>query len=131
MSFDWVDFLTLADALERDPNSPGPEEAALRSAISRAYYAAFCVARNFACERGEFTPTRTAQDHRLLKDHFRLSPSRIRRKIGLDLDRLRDHRRSADYDDVLTSRSTSLAQSSIARARNVLDALDSLRQDSV
>lgn len=51
MSFDWVDFLALADALVRDPNSPGPEEASLRSASSRAYYAAFCSARDFACAR--------------------------------------------------------------------------------
>ena len=48
MSFNWTDFLTLADALVRAPNSPGPEEASLRSAISRAYYAAFHVARNLA-----------------------------------------------------------------------------------
>jgi hypothetical protein len=35
MSFNWADFLTLANALVRAPNSPGPEEASLRSAISR------------------------------------------------------------------------------------------------
>lgn len=29
MSFDWAEFLTLAEALLRDPNSPGPEEASL------------------------------------------------------------------------------------------------------
>lgn len=131
MSFDWADFLTLADALVRDPNSPGPEEASLRSAISRAYYAAFRVARNSGSDRGEFAPTKTAQDHRLVMDHSRSSPDRTRRKIGLDLDRLRDHRRSADYDDVLVGIPTSVAQSSVARARNVLDALDSLSQNSV
>ena len=92
MSFDWVDFLTLADALVHDPNSPGPEEASLRSAISRAYYAAFHVARNFGRDRGEFTPTETGQDHWLVKRHFISSSDRTRQKIGLDLDRLYDYR---------------------------------------
>ncbi len=126
MSFDWADFLTLADALVHDPNSPGPEEASLRSAISRAYYAAFRVARNFGRDKGEFTPTQTGQDHWPVMNHFRSSPDRTRRKIGLDLDRLYDNRTSADYDDVLTGRPIPLAQSSVAVARNVLDALNSL-----
>jgi uncharacterized protein (UPF0332 family) len=41
MSFDWADYLRLAESLVSNPNAPGPEEAALRAAISRAYYAAF------------------------------------------------------------------------------------------
>ena len=126
MSFNWADFLTLADALARDPNSPGPEEASLRSAISRAYYAAFRVARNFGWDRGEFTPTETGQDHWLVMNHFRSSPDRIRRKISLDLDRLYDNRTSADYNDVLAGRPIALAQSSVTVARNVLNALNSL-----
>jgi hypothetical protein len=46
MSFDWADYLKLAEALTQAPTVPGPEEAALRAAMSRAYYAAFCSARN-------------------------------------------------------------------------------------
>jgi uncharacterized protein (UPF0332 family) len=128
MSFNWADFLTLANALVRSPNSPGPEEASLRSAISRAYYAAFRVARNFGRDRGELIPTETGRDHRLVRDHFKSSPDRIRRKIGLDLGRLYDNRTSADYDDVLAGRPVSLAQSSVTVARNVLTALDSLQK---
>jgi len=126
MSFDWTDLLTLAEALKSDPNSPGPREASLRSAISRAYYAAFCVARNFGRDRGEFTPTGTGTDHGLVRNHFLLSSDRTRRKIGADLDRLRDSRNKADYDDVLVGRPAPLAQSSIDRARNVLTAVSSL-----
>lgn len=126
MSFDWADFLTLADALVRDPNSPGPEEASLRTAISRAYYAAFRAARNFGRDRGEFTPTETGRDHWLVMNYFRSSPDRICRKIGLNLDRLYDNRTSADYDDVLAGRPVALARSSVAVARNVLNALNSL-----
>ena len=126
MSFNWADFLMLANALVRNPNSPGPEEASLRSAISRAYYAAFHVARDFGRDRGEFTPTGTGQDHWLVMNYFRSSPDRIHRKIGLDLDRLYGNRTSADYDNVLTGRPVALAQSSVAIAQNVLNALNSL-----
>jgi len=110
----------------RDPNSPGPEEASLRTAISRAYYAAFRVARNFGRDRGEFTPTETGRDHWLVMNCFRSSPDRIRRKIGLNLDRLYDNRTSADYDDTLAGRPIALTRSSVAVARNVLNALNSL-----
>jgi uncharacterized protein (UPF0332 family) len=126
MSFNWFDFLTLADALLRTPSSPGLEEASLRSAISRAYYAAFCSARNFARDRGEIAPTGTGRDHQLVKNHFSTSPNRIRRKIGADLDRLRRRRNRADYTDVLVGRPVPLARSSVAMAQDVLNALDSL-----
>ena len=126
MSFNWAEFLTLADALLRDPNSPGPEEAALRSAISRAYYAAFCSGRNFARDKENFVPQGTAEDHKRLSVHFRKNRDRTRKKIATDLNRLRDYRNRADYDDVLPGRPISLAQSSVAVARNVLKALNSL-----
>ncbi len=126
MSFDWADFLTLADALLRDPNLPGPEEASLRSAISRAYYAAFCSARNFALDKENFVPQGTAKDHKRLGAHFQKARDRTHRKIATELSRLRDNRNKADYDDVLVGRPVSLAQSSVAVARNVLNALNSL-----
>jgi hypothetical protein len=47
MSFNWSDYLLLAEAMTKKPNTPGPKEAALRAAVSRAYYAAFCASRNF------------------------------------------------------------------------------------
>jgi uncharacterized protein (UPF0332 family) len=125
MNFDWAGFLTLADALLRDPNLPGPEEASLRSAISRAYYAAFCSARNFARDNEGLVPTGKATDHELARSHFETSGDRARWKIATDLGRLRDNRNRADYDDVL-SRPIPLAQSSVAVARSVLNTLKSL-----
>lgn len=126
MSFDWFDFLALADALSRNPTSPGPEEASLRSAISRAYYAAYCSVRNFADARGEILLRGKASDHWLVINHFRRSPDASRQKIGNQLDRLRRRRNKADYDDVLVARPVLLARASVAVARNVLNALNSL-----
>ncbi len=126
MIFNWRDLWLLADALMRNPNSPGPEEGALRSAVSRAYYAAFCSARNVARERGEFTPTSSVKDHHLVRKHFGNSSHSVRRKISADLGRLRRRRNQADYHDTLDGEPISLAQSSVTIARNVLDALDAL-----
>jgi len=102
MSFDWSDYLTLADALSRQPTSPGPEEASLRSAISRAYYAAFGAARNFVRDRGEILLTREASDHEIVINHYRRSTDRNRREIGKTLRYMRDKRNDADYEDTIS-----------------------------
>jgi uncharacterized protein (UPF0332 family) len=130
MHFDWTEFLTLAERLQSAPNSPGPPEAALRSAASRAYYAAFHRALNFACKEG-FQPSFQASDHKEVQDHFSShKPSdRIRRKIARELQRLWDQRRQADYDAVLKKKPTSLADHAIGMARHVLEYLDSLVDD--
>ena len=97
MSFDWLAFLSFAKALYSDPNSPGPSEAALRSAASRAYYSAFHSALNMAKSEG-FAPTYSGQDHSNIQAHFRNynSLNQIHRKIALELGRLYDLRRQAD-----------------------------------
>lgn len=42
MNFDWEEYFNLAKEL-----AGTTEEAKLRSAVSRAYYSAFCLARNY------------------------------------------------------------------------------------
>jgi hypothetical protein len=62
MSFNWIDYLTFATALVNNPETPGPSEAALRSAISRAYYATFRSALEFATSEG-YHPRSSGDDH--------------------------------------------------------------------
>lgn len=126
MSFDWTDYLKLAESLTRDPIAPGPEEASLRTAISRAYYAAYRSALNLAAARGEISPAGTAGDHGLVIIHFQRATDPARQKIGARLSRLRSNRNQADYDDVFHGRLADTARSSVALARNVLTALSSL-----
>jgi uncharacterized protein (UPF0332 family) len=126
MSFDWSDYLRLAESLVADPIAPGPREAALRAAISRAYYAAFCSARNLAKSRGEIVLTQLASEHALVIAHFRGSPEPVRRRIGADLSRLRKYRNNADYDDWLADAPLARARLSVSTARNILAALSSL-----
>jgi uncharacterized protein (UPF0332 family) len=126
MSFHWGDYLTLADSLVNAPGTPGPQEAALRAAISRAYYAAFCSARNLARSRGEIAATGAVSDHELVAVHFRGSTDPMRRRIGADLGRLRKYRNNADYDDQLAGDPLARAKLSVATAHDILTALGSL-----
>jgi hypothetical protein len=126
MSFDWADYLKLAEALTRDPVSPGPEEASLRTAISRAYYAAYRNASNLAASRGEIILSGLASDHGFVINHFQNAADPTRQKIGARLSRLRGNRNKADYDDVFPGRPADTARSSVTLARNVLAALSSL-----
>ena len=48
MSFDWREYLVLAEALLQARTRLAQEEACCRAAVSRAYYAVYGVARNRA-----------------------------------------------------------------------------------
>ena len=50
MSFDWSEYLKLAQELAGQTGNPASQEARLRAAVSRAYYAVFCISR--ACGTG-------------------------------------------------------------------------------
>lgn len=127
MSFSWKDYLTLAENLHTDPARSGPEEAAFRTATSRAYYAAFNCAFDFA--RGEtYNPTGRAEDHNGVRRYFRerQSASDESRRISTLLDRIKDNRRQADYDQELKGSAKNLAYYTINTARQILEILEHL-----
>jgi uncharacterized protein (UPF0332 family) len=124
MSFDWIDYLTLADRLRSDPQSPGPVEACLRSAVSRSYYAVFKTVLNFAVSKTAYQETEYGSDHVLLPRHLQESDDSDLRKIGIDLDRLRLNRKHADYDDELKQDVSSLAEQSVLTAQGIMDDLN-------
>lgn len=67
MAFDWREYLELAKELVSQANSGYSAEAAERSAVSRAYYAAFCHARNDAETFLGFQRTGRPEDHQNLR----------------------------------------------------------------
>lgn len=79
MGFDWNEYLILAQFLGGDCGISYSEEAARRAAVSRAYYAAFCSARNYASSKLGFIPTKTGKDHGKLiswySDWERINPA--------------------------------------------------------
>jgi uncharacterized protein (UPF0332 family) len=120
MVFDWGRYLVLAEELgvRRD------DEAALRSAVSRAYYAAFCKARHHLDQEGVGIP-RTGTAHTLVWNKYRQGAERHRRFIGTTRDRLRRHRNKADYDNEV-SRLVTVVLNTLTRARQLLESLGSL-----
>lgn len=126
MSFDWADYLELAKNLYASPTSPGPEEASLRSATSRAYYAALHLATEHALAEG-YVPSYSGDDHQGVSRHFRQSGAdRIRKKIASDLDRMRKSRNQADYDPELSQTPRAMADLTIKSAEQTIAALASL-----
>lgn len=101
MSFDWLEYLDLAQQLTRSTTGPSSREARLRSAISRAYYAAFCKARNHLLKKGPIPNEKKINMHKYVREQFMGSPDKARKKIGADLNRLRTDRNKADYWDIV------------------------------
>ncbi len=114
MVFNWAQYLVLAEELVLR----GDDEAALRSAVSRAYYAAFCKARNHLRQRGESVP-RTDDFHKAMWDKYRGAAGQRYKSIGTIGDRLRRRRNKADYDDEFPELLV-VAQETVAMARRLL-----------
>ena len=96
MPFDWRDYLGLARALARQGNLGYFTEAVQRTIVSRAYYAAFCFARNYAEARLGFQRAGGAEDHQNLREHFRQVGQTL---LASRLNRLRSLRNDCDYKD--------------------------------
>jgi len=100
VSFDWDYYLDLARVLVRQHNVTMDREAELRCAISRAYYAAQCTARNHLRDReNQQGVPLDGRAHQTVIDLFLGSQDRARRKVGDDLRQLRTARTQADYFD--------------------------------
>jgi uncharacterized protein (UPF0332 family) len=98
VSIDGYDWLNLARELASWPTAgatPRQEEARLRAAISRAYYATFWEAQAQLLTEGERIPRLDA--HHVVIDAFQRSPQRARQTIGHHLNKLRADRNEADY----------------------------------
>jgi len=113
MSFNWREYIDLAqDLLNR------AEESCYRSSISRAYYGAFCLARN----RKGYKKYAGAEVHRKVINAYKNSIHRNEQNIGRILDKLRRARNDADYDeDKLID--IALAQRIVASANLILNRL--------
>lgn len=96
MGFDWREYLNVARSLSGEAEVEYSPEAAQRCAVSRAYYAAFCHARNYARDRQNFKPSNAVDDHSGIRRHFN---SRQNKAIAPALDSLRQWRNQCDYED--------------------------------
>jgi uncharacterized protein (UPF0332 family) len=121
MSFSWKDYLALAKTL-RDG-----DEASKRSAISRAYYAAFCYARDRLKSSGIPVPT-TGAAHERVAELYGYSSDFDSLEIKKTLTREKIVRNSADYDNVFSSGENLAASTarSIQRAQKLIERVDNM-----
>lgn len=116
MAWDWSDYYKLAGVLCKTPIEAGD-----RSAISRAYYAAFCKARrNLEAIVGKGVVKHDA--HSTVWQAYSDSMDPIAQDVGYEGFLLRDARNRADYDDQFP-RSHAEAQLQLVRAKKILDAI--------
>ena len=125
MTFDWSEYLKLAQELAGRTVGPARQKAKLRSSVSRAYYAAFCQARNYLWDVEGYSIPTTSEAHIHVRDEFKFSSDKLRRKIGDNLDRLRLERRKADYEDVVTGL-PSISRMALTLAGQVISSLSIL-----
>ena len=120
MPFVWKQYLELARELARQSESgdAGQREAMLRSVVSRAYYAAFCHARNYSRDWLNFQPNNTADDHGRLRAFLKTGK---RRGVAVKLDQLRQWRNEADYSDLVTGDLATMAHYSVTETTKLFD----------
>lgn len=99
MSFDWREFLNLAKELCGQQCAPASADAKLRTSISRAYYGAFCHARNYLRDVEGLRVPEGPEAHGFVIDAFTGKSDKALRRVGTRLDRLRVDRNKVDYED--------------------------------
>jgi uncharacterized protein (UPF0332 family) len=129
MKFDWSEYFNLAKELAETS-----KEAELRSAVSRAYYSAFCLARNYLRDIQQDPKlwrkkTYDINAHQYVAEKFiyNQSKSQIMIEIGKDLSRLRKMRNKADYEDTMFNLKRE-ARTALMLAQNIILALSNLTE---
>ncbi|MBE9194785.1 HEPN domain-containing protein [Synechocystis sp. LEGE 06083] len=123
MKFDWTEYFTLAqDLIKAETN-----EARQRASISRAYYAAFCIARNYLRDHRNETSKRGENEHQFVATTFQALAHNNppMREIANDLSRLRQERNQADYNDIVPNLH-SRTRLSLKLAQNILNKVTEL-----
>lgn len=115
--FEWEDFLDLAETLAGEPSN----EAAARSAISRAYYATFHSGRDYLVRAG-VPIDRSRNAHLQVQEELRQKSE----GLGQIVKRLHVWRKYADYDDLSIPDVARQAAVAVALAREAIAAIKAI-----
>ena len=133
--FDWQEYYLLARVLLSQAESSHCKEAMLRSAVSRAYYAAFHRACDYLREMNEYPTQQEFKDsrretHKFLIDMFTDNSNHPkRREIGEILQSLKGLHHQADYQKSVAKhifRKKDRIELIIDEAKEVIDLINSL-----
>jgi hypothetical protein len=130
-TFDWNNYVTLAKTL-----ADSDDEAALRTAISRAYFGALHIAEE-ACISGHvLIPLEVVRGTRIDRSHHaRVITALTRhddehlRKAGEFLHKMRGWRNGADYESVFWGDVSTVARDVLNKAERVKAELDAFIRD--
>ena len=119
MHFEWRHYLVLAEALAQ-----GPDEAHWRSAISRAYYAAYNHARLYVIRRLSLAVP-PVDGHKFVWDALKLGAGRLQNELSAAHNgrTLRHDRNQADYESKLGGDARKNAQDAIRKSRRIIESL--------
>jgi uncharacterized protein (UPF0332 family) len=141
MKFDWVEFYYQAENLAQnrhlDPNIPitKSEEAALRTAISRAYYATYHRALLFMEDINDMTPPgQNGGVHERFIYRFQTHRDSTIQPIGCKLDRLKTSRHMADYEVVMPIEPQTIkgrAREALFLSKKLINTFENLKSPSM
>ena len=126
MSFDWSEYLTLAQELTTKSATSSIQEANLRSAISRAYYAAIHKAQDHLIYKDNSPIPYPVNIHYYVVNEFENSNDTTRKKIGELLHHLRSIRNIADYQDSFFGNLQGRTKGVLTEAEEAIRLLDTL-----
>lgn len=129
MSFDWSEYWDVADYLYKNPAS-NFEDASYRTAISRAYYAAYWIARLYIEKLG-VTIKREENAHRAVIDKFSkktivVKGHQLTRIIANNLNKLLDFRRNVDYESEINWDLKSTLEYSLVLSKKIINEIKPL-----
>src|SRR5688572_6244854 len=115
MAFKWTDFIIFAEQIYKNSSD---DEAALRSAISRAYYGAFGRVRIYCESKYRINKSFSDGIHQKVIQGLKSSDVKEEYSLGNALSDLRSSRNVADYDSHADVNKT-LAEQSIKRSNDI------------
>jgi uncharacterized protein (UPF0332 family) len=135
MKFDWLSYLEVAETLYNEvistsnqANSASINEAKIRACISRAYYSAFCLTRNYLRDFEGYDNLKTLKysvHEYVITELKSYTKNRDFGKLGEILERLRLLRCEVDYEDYIAANTLiSKAKQAIKDAKKVIDLLN-------
>jgi hypothetical protein len=140
MDFEWFEYYEVAQELydlavnNNDPSQARKNQARLRSSMSRAYYAALQISKEYLVERSLYYPSedesRTSHAY-IIQAFISVRDSKVK-MIRQGLAMLRDNRVLADYEKVfpleINETIQDKAQDSLAKARHVIELVKKLQR---
>ena len=92
------------------------------------YYAVFCKARNCVKDYDGQDMATDGRVHRQVKEFYKFSSDKKRKKVGMLLDRLRISRNKADYDNTIVSLLKD-SESALVTASRIMELLKEIYPD--